>query len=141
MPSGIMAPVLRMMGRQRQDKNRNSQNGVGTVLRNIHSQCITANRHFWQKYLFKRRKMKINGVISNIRKEGRQEGRSLKRLQMAIWEGKRPGSSRFFFFYSYMHTMFGSFLPPSPCPLPYPSTPFPSPHPLATQQKLSCPYL
>jgi hypothetical protein len=26
----------------------------------------------------------------------------------------------FFFFYSYVHTMFGSFLPPSPCPFPYP---------------------
>jgi hypothetical protein len=48
----------------------------------------------------------------------------------------------FLFFYSYLHTMFGSFLPPSPTltltrP---PSPPFP-PDPLATHQKLFCPYL
>jgi hypothetical protein len=38
-------------------------------------------------------------------------------------------SSFFFFFYSYVHTMFGSFLPPSPHPLLYPPTPslFPPP--------------
>jgi hypothetical protein len=33
-----------------------------------------------------------------------------------------PNSSYilFFFIYSYVHTMFGPFLPPSPCPLPLP---------------------
>jgi hypothetical protein len=43
-----------------------------------------------------------------------------------------------FLFYSYVHTMFGSFPPPSPRPLPYMPLP---PFPLATQQKLFCPYL
>jgi hypothetical protein len=49
-----------------------------------------------------------------------------------------------FLFYSYVHTMFGSFFPPSPHPL---SLPLPSllpplpPLPLATWQKLFCPYL
>jgi hypothetical protein len=41
-----------------------------------------------------------------------------------------------FLFYSYVHTMFGSFLPSAPlCSLPYPTLP------LATWQKLFCPYL
>jgi hypothetical protein len=40
-----------------------------------------------------------------------------------------------FIYYSYVHTMLGSFLPP-------PLTPSPSPaHPLDTWQKLFCPYL
>jgi hypothetical protein len=38
------------------------------------------------------------------------------------------------FYYSYVHTRLGSFLPPAP-------TPSLSPHPLNTQQKLFCPYL
>jgi hypothetical protein len=48
-----------------------------------------------------------------------------------------------FIFYSYLHTMFGSFLPPFPhLPLnPPPVVPSLSPHPLATRQKLFCPYL
>jgi hypothetical protein len=41
-----------------------------------------------------------------------------------------PKSTHFFFFYSYVHTMLGSFLPPSPPPLtispPPPSPPTPS---------------
>jgi hypothetical protein len=37
--------------------------------------------------------------------------------------------------YSYVHTMFGSFLHPNPRPLPLPSYPFTS------RQKLFCPYL
>jgi hypothetical protein len=48
-----------------------------------------------------------------------------------------------FLFYSYVHTMFGSFLPLFPCPLSYQlphSLPNP-PLPLATRQKLFCPYL
>jgi hypothetical protein len=36
-------------------------------------------------------------------------------------------SNCFFFFYSYVHTMFGSFLPPSPLPLIFPH-PLPFPH-------------
>jgi hypothetical protein len=46
-------------------------------------------------------------------------------------------------FYSYVHAMFGSCLPPFPHPLTYPtprSLPYP-PLPLATRQKLFCPYL
>jgi hypothetical protein len=31
------------------------------------------------------------------------------------------------FFYSYVHTMIGLLLPPSPCPLPFSPLPFPSP--------------
>jgi hypothetical protein len=34
-----------------------------------------------------------------------------------------------------VHTMFGSFLPPSPCPFSLPL------QPLATRKKLFCPYL
>jgi hypothetical protein len=46
-----------------------------------------------------------------------------------------------FFFYSYVHTRLGSFLPPAPTPsLTTHSTPSLSPHPLNTQQKLFCPY-
>jgi hypothetical protein len=33
-----------------------------------------------------------------------------------------------YFFYSYVHIMFGSFLPPSPCPLPYLSPHLPPHH-------------
>jgi hypothetical protein len=40
-----------------------------------------------------------------------------------------------FLLYSYVHTMFGSFLSPSLCSLPYPRQPF------TTRQKLFCPYL
>jgi hypothetical protein len=36
---------------------------------------------------------------------------------------------KFFFFYSYVHTMFGSFPPPSPCPIPCLSQPLPLPPP------------
>jgi hypothetical protein len=47
-----------------------------------------------------------------------------------------------FFYYSYVHTMLGSFLPTAPTPSltthPAPSL---SPHPLDTRQKLFCPYL
>jgi hypothetical protein len=47
-----------------------------------------------------------------------------------------------FFYYSYVHTRLGSFLPPAPTPsLTTHSAPFLSPHPLNTQQKLFCPYL
>jgi hypothetical protein len=46
-----------------------------------------------------------------------------------------------FLFYSYVHTMFGSFLPLSLHPLPYPRPPPLSPQPLTTRQKLFCPYL
>jgi hypothetical protein len=46
-----------------------------------------------------------------------------------------------FSFYSYVHTMFGSFLPLSPRPLLFPLPP-PCPlYPLATRQKLFYPYL
>jgi hypothetical protein len=46
------------------------------------------------------------------------------------------------FYYSYVHTMLGSFLPPAPTPfLTTHSAPSLSPHPLNTQQKLFCPYL
>jgi hypothetical protein len=49
----------------------------------------------------------------------------------------------FFFFkfliYSYVHTIFGSFLPPSPTPC-FTSPPY-TPLPLATRQTLFCPYL
>jgi hypothetical protein len=41
-------------------------------------------------------------------------------------------------FYSYVHTMLGSFLSPSPCPFPYHPPAPPNP---ATWQKLFCPYL
>jgi hypothetical protein len=46
------------------------------------------------------------------------------------------------FYYSYVHTRLGSFLPLPPPP-PLPPTPLPPspPHPLNTQQKLFCPYL
>jgi hypothetical protein len=47
-----------------------------------------------------------------------------------------------FLFYSYVHTMFGSFLPPSPTPsLTPPPAPFLFPHSLNTRQKLFYPYL
>jgi hypothetical protein len=49
--------------------------------------------------------------------------------------------SSYFFFYSYMHANFGSFLPPSPHPLLYLPCPLPLPPPPATRQKLFCPYL
>jgi hypothetical protein len=46
-----------------------------------------------------------------------------------------------FFYYSYVHTRLGSFLPPAPTPsLTTHSAPSLSPHPLNTQQKLFCPY-
>jgi hypothetical protein len=46
------------------------------------------------------------------------------------------------FYYSYVHTRLGSFLPPPP-PLPLPPTlpPPAPPYPLDTRQKLFCPYL
>jgi hypothetical protein len=45
------------------------------------------------------------------------------------------------FYYSYVHTRLGSFLPPAPTPfLTTHSAPSLSPHPLNTQQKLFCPY-
>jgi hypothetical protein len=45
------------------------------------------------------------------------------------------------FFYSYVHTKFGSFLPPSPLPLPFPYLlPLP-PYLLTTSQKQFCSYL
>jgi hypothetical protein len=40
----------------------------------------------------------------------------------------------FIYFYSYVHTMLGSFLPPAP-------TPSLTTHPLDTRQELFCPYL
>jgi hypothetical protein len=43
-----------------------------------------------------------------------------------VWAGKSQVFQllkKFFFFYLYVHTMFGSFLPPSPHPLTYPPTP------------------
>jgi hypothetical protein len=39
------------------------------------------------------------------------------------------------FIYSYVCTLFGSFLPPAPCPLPLPPTP------LASRKNLFCPFL
>jgi hypothetical protein len=47
-----------------------------------------------------------------------------------------------FLFYSYVHSLFGSFLPHSPHPLSTPphTLPYP-PLPIATRQKLFCPYL
>jgi hypothetical protein len=45
------------------------------------------------------------------------------------------------FYYSYVHTTLGSFLPPAPTPsLTTHSTPPSPPHPLNTQQKLFCPF-
>jgi hypothetical protein len=41
------------------------------------------------------------------------------------------------FIYSYVHTLFGSFLPPAPCPLP----PLFTPPPLTSRHNLFCPYL
>jgi hypothetical protein len=47
----------------------------------------------------------------------------------------------FFYYYSYVHTRFGSFLPPAPTSslTTHPASSL-SPHPLNTQQKLFCPY-
>jgi hypothetical protein len=44
----------------------------------------------------------------------------------------------FLFYYSYVHTRLGSFLPPAPTPS---LTTHSLPHPLNTQQKLFCPYI
>jgi hypothetical protein len=70
-------------------------------------------------------------------------GTSMMMKRIKKWRGEGKGSFFFLlFYYSYVHTRLGSFLPPCPHPLPYhPLHPLLLPHPLDTQQKLSCPYL
>jgi hypothetical protein len=70
----------------------------------------------------------------------RKSSESITAVRQATWEigacwelildcqryvggAKLQGTEAFFFFYSYVHTMFGSFLSPSPHSLPLPSTP------------------
>jgi hypothetical protein len=45
------------------------------------------------------------------------------RVLLYAWASSLFHNLLFFLVYSYVHTMFGSFLPPSPCSLPYPSNP------------------
>jgi hypothetical protein len=60
----------------------------------------------------------------------------IKCLYLPLHDWSLPWTFIFYFFiYSYVHTLFGPFLPPSPCPLPLRSTL------LTSRQNLFCPLL